>query len=55
MKRTWRILSATFLALLAGCAPAWPYSSMASHTLRSGPDKDTDVVWVQHIDGKFFR
>lgn len=44
------------IALLAlgatGCGPR--IFSIASHTIRSGPDKDTDVVWIT-IDGKLNR
>lgn len=39
----------------AGCVPAWPYSTMASHTLRAASDKDVDVVWVQDVKGKLYR
>jgi hypothetical protein len=36
-------------------APAWPYSTMASHTVRLAPDRDSDVLWVQNVDGKLYR
>lgn len=42
-------------SMLPGCLPAWPYSTMASHTLRTAPDKDIDVVWVQDIKGRLYR
>lgn len=27
------------------------YEPVAQHTLRAGPDSDTDVIWVQQYDG----
>lgn len=43
---------AVVAALACGCAP--PIQSVASHTLRAGPDHDTDVVWVT-ISGELYR
>jgi hypothetical protein len=48
------------LLVLAGlgapaCAPMWPYSTMASHTVRVASDRDSDVVWVQRQDGMLYR
>jgi hypothetical protein len=40
-----------FLAL-AACAPqnARIYEPIAQHTLKAGPEADSDVVWVQRYD-----
>lgn len=48
MKRT---LTALALLTATGCAPVVVrMEPMASHTLRSGPDTDVDVVWVETYD-----
>jgi hypothetical protein len=40
------------LAAMTGCAPGTmtTYAPVAHHTLKSGPDAENDVVWVQSID-----
>jgi hypothetical protein len=37
----------------AGCGAAPRiYQPVAQHTLSTGPDADTDVIWVQQYDGQ---
>lgn len=49
MKRT---LTALLLLSATGCAPVITrMEPVASHTLRTGPDSDTDIVWIEVYDG----
>lgn len=50
-----RAIALLWALCIAACAPAWPYSTMASHTIRTAADRDQDIVWVQHVDGKLYR
>lgn len=46
------IMMAVVMITLTGCGPR--ILSVASHTVRAGADKDTDVIWIT-VDGKLTR
>jgi hypothetical protein len=53
-----RVLSLAFVAAAAAsCTPpnARVFEPVAHHTLRSGPDTEQDVVWVQQYDNQSAR
>lgn len=52
--RVW-LLILVVMAVTTGCTVAYPYSSMASHTVRADANRDVDVVWLQEISGKLYR
>ncbi len=52
MRGRWFLI---FALATPSCVAPWPYSSMATHTLRIAPDSDRDVLWIQGEHGQLFR
>jgi len=50
MTNRWMLIAIAMLA--AGCLPARvAFVPLGSHTLRAGPDNDTDIVWLVKAQG----